>query len=107
MEQVYEDCGGANEDGGEEGRVDFAEVAGGKAVLCSLSVPLNRVQGAVQCKIAEGRKRTFAISSLFLNSPFVNVTLPFSSNSVHRSLSSFTGRTTLPRLGPSSRKPES
>ena len=44
--------------------------------------------------------RTLAINSLFLNSPLTSVTLPCSSSSVHRILSSFVGRMMRPRLLP-------
>lgn len=40
---------------------------------------------------------TFAISSLFLNSPLTSVTFPFISNSVHRNRSSFVALDTSPR----------
>ncbi len=37
VEEVYEDCGGADEDMREEGGIDFAEVAGEESVLVILS----------------------------------------------------------------------
>lgn len=52
---------------------------------------------------------TFAISSLFLNSPLTRTTLPFSSNSVHRSLASFAdlGDMLRPRLKAGASPPSS
>jgi hypothetical protein len=43
------------------------------------------------------KKRTFAINSLFLNSPFTRVTFPFLSNSVQRSRGSFVAFAARPR----------
>lgn len=42
-------------------------------------------------------RQTFAISSLFLNSPLTSVTFPFISNSVHRNRNSFVAFDTNPR----------
>lgn len=50
--------------------------------------------------------RTLAISSLFLNSPLTSVTLPCSSSSVQRILSSLVGRIIRPRLLPNPVAPE-
>jgi hypothetical protein len=49
---------------------------------------------------SRGRRPYLAISSLFLNSPLTSVTLPCSSSSVQRILSSFVGRSIRPRLLP-------
>ena len=49
---------------------------------------------------SRGKRPYLAINSLFLNSPLTSVTLPCSSSSVHRILSSFVGRTIRPKLLP-------
>ena len=45
---------------------------------------------------SRGMREYFAINSCFLNSPLTSTTFPFSSNSVHRSLSSVLGFRFLP-----------
>jgi len=73
-----------------------------KAVLVVTSVDMDFLTRMILVD-----KQTFAISSLFLNSPFTSVTFPPPSNSVQRSFSSFAGRKVRPRLVLSSRKSES
>ena len=56
---------------------------------------------------SRGRREYFWINSLLRNSPLTSVTFPFSSNSVHRSLSSLLGFIMRPpRPALSSRKPD-
>lgn len=62
----------------------------GHTVVVSISNPHSH-------KKKKKQKQTFAINSLFLNSPLTNVTFPFLSNSVHRSLNSFVALDTNPR----------
>lgn len=47
--------------------------------------------------VMQRKQHTFAINSLFLNSPFTRVTFPFLSNSVHRSRGSFVAFAARPR----------
>ena len=85
-------------EGGQKNRSCASRVARGNTADRQL-IPINQ-----WCQ----DESTFAINSLFLNSPLTRVTLPFSSNSVHRNFNSLVGLMILPaRPVLSSKKPGS
>jgi hypothetical protein len=90
VEKVDEDCGRTDQDMREERGIDFAEIPREKAVL-------HRDQ-LVSLRMLLGASLTFAINSLFLNSPLTSVTFPCSSNSVQRIFSSLAVLTMRPKL---------
>lgn len=92
MEEVEKNNGGSDKNMREIGCVDFAEVAGQEAILSSLSAPSGRARYIPF-------PHTLAISSLFLNSPSVSITSPFSSTSVHRKRGSRAALAACVRLG--------
>lgn len=79
VEEVDEDGGGPNQDMWEYTGIDFSKISGEETVLQK-----NICQPENSCII--WGSHTFAINSLFLNSPLARTTFPFSSNSVQRNL---------------------
>lgn len=91
MEEVDEDGGRPYKDVRQSGGVDLTEVAGQEAVLRAVS--------GVPGRVCTEKGLTFAISSVFLNSPSVMVVSPRSSTSVHRTRGSSAALADMVRRG--------
>lgn len=81
VEQVQEDSGGADEDVGEVGGVNLAEIAREEAILQADGEGILAIHTRTFCR---ANWHTLAMSSLFLSSPSTMMTFPSPSTSVQR-----------------------
>lgn len=84
MEQIDKYGRRSNENVRQQGRINLPKVSRKKTVLYKICQYLQK-----PACWSTAREDTFAMSSVFLNSPSMSVTFPSLSNSVHRSFSSF------------------